>query len=80
VPIAKGPRCIYMGTISSEPCERGFKATVFRVVFLTGPDAGTEVAHEVFPEHVAESKQKAERMAEAYFKAWAKIQRLGGAR
>jgi hypothetical protein len=78
VPIAKGPRCVYMATISSEPCEGGFKATVFRVVFLTGPAAGTEVAHDVFPEHFAESKRKAERMAEAYFKAWAKIQTIGG--
>lgn len=66
-----------MASISSEPCDDGFKATVSRVLLLTTRSpVGTEVAHDPFPEFVDESKVKAERKADAYFKAWAKIQSL----
>lgn len=77
MPVAKGPGGLYQASIVSEPCEGGFKATVLRVVLLTTRSpVGIAVGHDAFPHHFAESKQKAERMAEAYFKAWAKIQNL----
>ncbi len=77
VSIARGPRGLYSALIVSEPCEGGFKATIPRVIMLlTKPGADTEVASEPFPEFVAESPAKAERKAEAFFKAWAKMQGL----
>lgn len=77
--IARGPGGLYSAMILAEPCEGGFKATIPRVILLSTKSAvGTEVAHDPFPEFVAESKVKAERKADAYFKAWAKIQMLGG--
>ena len=76
MPIAKGPGGLYHATIISEPCEGGFKATVSRVILLTTRSiVGTEV-HDRFPDHVAESREKAERGATAHFKAWAWIQTL----
>ena len=81
MPIASGPAGMYSALIVSEPCEGGFKATIPRVIWLMPSSlAGSEVNHDPFPEFVAESKVKAERRAHAFFKAWAKIQILGGAR
>ncbi len=76
--MAKAPGGLYMATISSEPCEGGFKATVSRVVLLTTRSAlGTEVAHDCFPDHFAKSQRKAEQLAGAHFKACAKLRTLG---
>lgn len=81
MPIATGPGGLYSAVIVCEPCEGGFKATIPRVILLTTRSSvGHEVEHDPFPEFVAESKAKAERKAHAYFKAWAKIEMLGGAR
>lgn len=81
MPIANGPGGLYSALIVSEPCAGGFRATIPRVIWLLPSTvAGSEVEHDPFPEFVAESKVKAERKAHAFFKAWAKIQTLGGTR
>jgi hypothetical protein len=77
VPIAKAPGGLYHATVSVESCDGGFKASVTRVILMTTRSpVGTEVEHDPFPEFVAESKEKAERRAAAYFKAWAKVKTL----
>lgn len=69
---------LYQATIVTESCEGGFKATVTRVLLLTTKRAlGTEVAHDPFPDHIAESRELAERRAELHFKACAKLRIWG---
>jgi hypothetical protein len=76
MPIASAPGGLYQALTVSEPCEGGFKAKILRVVLLTTKSpVGAEVNVQ-FPEYLAESKQQAERRAEAHFKAWAKIQNI----
>jgi hypothetical protein len=82
MPIETGPNgALYQASVRTEPCEGGFKAQVWRVIYLLpASETGTEVPHEPFPEHFAKSRSQAERMAKAHFKVWAQIQKLAGKR
>ena len=78
MPVEKGPgRSLYQTTIVTERCGEEFKARIPRILLLTPRSAvGVDVTHDPFPDFVAESKETAERRAEAFFKAWATIERL----
>lgn len=77
MPIAKGPRgSIFQANISVEPCDEGFRATVSRVIQMKPPNpVGIEVEHNI-PSFSAGTTEKAERLVEISFKAWAKSHTL----
>ena len=80
MPLEKGPRrnTLYLPTIVIEPCDNGFKASILRVLLLTTRSpVGAGVPHDPFPPFFGESEERARRLAEEYFKAWAAIERLG---
>ena len=77
--LEKGPgrNTLYLPTIAIEPCDNGFKASIRRVLLLTTKSPlGVEVPHDPFPPDLAESEERARRLAEERFKVWAAIERL----
>ncbi len=71
MPMIQGQNGVYLCTLSVSEVRGGFRASITRVLKMNvNTGHGTEISTPDVPEHVAQSKAKAEMIARAYFKAW----------